>query len=183
MSRLVVLIVLALMVVGCASSESSPSPASRVVTASPENGGASSQGPAEGCGVGSQPQGAPEVVLLYAGVWSEADTAERLAVLERIWAVDGSFVDPLQDEPVVGRDVFNEYLDGFTGAYPGYYFTLQAWTAGDLHHDRVRMRWNFCAPDDALLAEGTDFGVLGADGRWQSIASFFPLPWPDPPAR
>lgn len=182
MSRLVVLIALAPFVIGCAGSGSSPSPASHGVTASPGNSGASSQWPAEGCDVGSQPQGAPGVVLRYAEVWSEADRAERLAVLERIWAVDGSYVDPLQDEPVVGRDAFNEYLDGFTGAYPGYYFTLQAWTAGDLHHDFVRMRWTFCAPDHALLAEGTDFGVLGTDGRWQSVAGFFPLPWPDPPA-
>lgn len=51
-------------------------------------------------------------------MWSEPDTDERLAVLEQIWADDGSFVDPLQDEPIVGRDEFNDYLDGFTGAYP-----------------------------------------------------------------
>jgi hypothetical protein len=114
-------------------------------------------------------------------VWSEPDTDERLAVLEQIWADDGSFVDPLQDEPIVGRDEFNEYLDGFTGAYPAHYFALQDWTDEDLHHDRARMRWIFCAPDDALLADGTDFGALGRDGRWQSIASFFALPWPDPP--
>ena len=133
------------------------------------------------CDAESQPEDAPEVVRLYSSVWNEPDTAERLAILERIWAENASFVDPLLDERVTGIDEFNGYLDGFTEAYAGYYFTLQAWTAGDHHHNQLRMRWNFCDPGGALLVEGTDFGVLDANGRLQSIASFYALPWPEPP--
>lgn len=143
---------------------------------------ASSQTPVETCDREWSPQDAPELTRLWASVWSKPNTEDRLAILEQIWADDGSFVDPLLDEPVAGRGPLNDYLDGFNAAYPGYYFTLRAWTAGDLHNDRMRMRWNFCSPDDALLVEGADFGVLAGDGRLQSVASFYALPWPEPAA-
>jgi len=134
------------------------------------------------CDAASQPEDVPDIVLDYASLWSMPDAAERLEILEAVWVQDGSYVDPLLDEPVTGIEAFNRYLDGFTGAYPGYYFTVRAWERGDFHHDRLRMRWHFCSPDGESLVEGTDFGILAADGRFQSVTVFFPLPWPDSPA-
>jgi hypothetical protein len=42
----------------------------------------------------------------------------------------------------------------------------------DAHNDRVRFSWELAADDEPPLAQGVDFGLVGPDGRLESITGF-----------
>jgi hypothetical protein len=45
------------------------------------------------------------------------------------------------------------------------------------HHDRLRFSWELVGPaSDQPVVRGTDFGVLGPDGRLLAVTGFFDGP-------
>ena len=106
--------------------------------------------------------------------WNETDDDARMAILEEVWADDGTHVQPDFDDRLVGRAALDEHMDAFQTNRPGEYFEWRDWDPSNLHHDRVLMPWRLCAADGTTLLEGTDFGVIGPDGRLAETTGFYP---------
>jgi len=113
------------------------------------------------------------VVDTYARAWLEPDRTAGRALLERCWAVDGVYCDPLSE--VTGRDALADLLGGFQAEQPG--ARLELVSGVDEHDGYLRFGWRLLAPDGAVALEGTDFGELDDDGALRRIIGFFgPLP-------
>jgi hypothetical protein len=113
------------------------------------------------------------VVDTYTRAWAEPDRASRRALLERCWAVDGVYCDPLGQ--VTGRDGLDEHITGFQAAQPGARFEVVSGI--DEHDGYLRFAWQMRAADGSVALVGTDFGELDGDGVLRRIIGFFgPLP-------
>jgi SnoaL-like domain len=105
----------------------------------------------------------------YLAMWNETDSDRRAKLIERAWAQDGRYVDPLLEAE--GHGALSDMVAAVHEQYPGHRFRR---TSGiDAHHDQVRFAWELAAPDGALTVAGIDVGTLGADGRLEQIAGFF----------
>ena len=113
------------------------------------------------------------VVDTYAQAWLEPDHTARRALLDRCWAADGVYCDPLGQ--VTGRDGLADHIGGFQAAQPG--ARLEVVTGVDEHDGYLRFGWRLLAPDGAVALEGMDFGELDGDGMLRRIVGFVgPLP-------
>jgi len=109
------------------------------------------------------------IVEAYLGMWNTTDPAARKKFIEKAWATDGRYVDPMLEAD--GHDALNEMVAGVQQHYVGHQFTR---TSGiDAHHDTIRFAWDLRAPDGALTVAGVDVGVLDSDGKLQQITGFF----------
>lgn len=114
-----------------------------------------------------------EVVHAYVAAWNEADVAKRRTLLEKTWAGDGRYTDPMSDAQ--GREALIELISGFQSQYPGASIAMASGI--DEHHGRLRFAWKMSGPDASMRMEGIDVGLLAEDGRLQNITGFFgPLP-------
>ena len=111
----------------------------------------------------------------YMAAWNEPDAAKRMALLERSWADDGIYIDPMSD--VKGRDGLDSAIAGMHAQQPGASIVLASGI--DQHHNQVRFRWDFVGADGKTAIQGIDVGELANDGRLQRIIGF----WADPPAK
>ena len=109
-----------------------------------------------------------DIAERYIASWNEADAERRRALIARIWAADGQYVDPLMQGS--GRDGIDALIAGAQQHFPGHRFALAGTPDG--HHDRMRFGWTLSAADGTPVASGTDFGVLAADGLLQSVTGF-----------
>ena len=123
-----------------------------------------------------------ETIETYMAAWNETDEAKIRSLLEKCWADDGTYTDPMSD--VKGRDALVATITGLHTAVPG--ISLAPTGAFDEHHGRIRFGWKVAGgaperlaafPETALA--GIDVGVLAADGRLQSITGFWGV---NPPA-
>lgn len=114
-----------------------------------------------------------EVIGAYGEAWTEPDPARRAELLERAWADDGVYCDPTTT--VSGRAAMERHIAGFGARLPG--CTIVVTSAIDAHDGYARFGWEIRDGSGAAVGEGTDFAVLGPDGRIQRIVGFFgPLP-------
>ena len=113
-------------------------------------------------------------VETYFAMWNETDRTARTALIERAWADDASYVDPMLEAE--GHAGLDQMVAGVQAQFPGHRF--RRLSGVDVHHDRVRFAWDLVAPDGAVTVAGVDVGQLAADGRLRSITGFFG----DPPA-
>ena len=110
-----------------------------------------------------------EIVEKYLAAWNETDPAKRRALVDEVWAENGSYTDPLAD--VRGR----AEIDGLIGAvqqqFPGFVFTLGGTV--DAHHDQARFTWHL-GPAGAAEAPvvGFDVAVLDGAGQIGSVYGF-----------
>ena len=109
------------------------------------------------------------IVDTYFSMWNEEDTAARARHVERAWAADGRYVDPLLEAE--GHDQLSEMVATVHAHYPGHRF--RRLSGIDAHHDTVRFTWELAAPDGTTTVAGVDIGALAADGRLRSITGFF----------
>ena len=116
-----------------------------------------------------------DVVEAYEAVWNETDGTKRMALLERAWADDGLYVDPVSEGR--GRDALDAIIAGFQKQAPGARIVR---TSGiDQHHNQIRFSWSMVRDDGSIAIAGIDAGELADDGRIARIAGF----WAEPPAR
>jgi hypothetical protein len=109
----------------------------------------------------------------YARAWIEPDPAARRALLERCWAEDGVYCDPLGR--ATGREELADHIGAFQAERPG--ARIAVVSGVDEHDGYVRFGWRMSAPDGSVALEGTDFGELDGDGALRRIVGFFgPLP-------
>ena len=114
-----------------------------------------------------------KIVDTYLEAFNELDAAKRKALVERAWASDGSFTDPMFE--VRGHAALFDLAPAIAAKYPGHRFRRVSGV--DSHHNVVRFGWEFAAGDGKVLVAGLDIGELAGDGRLQCITGFFgPLP-------
>ncbi len=110
-----------------------------------------------------------ETVETYLAAWNERDETKRNALLERCWAEDGAYTDPISD--VKGRAALSALIAGFQAQMPG--ATIGLISRIDEHHGRIRFGWKLNGGPQPM--EGIDVGAIGPDGRLQSIVGFWGL--------
>jgi hypothetical protein len=109
------------------------------------------------------------IVDAYLATWNEPDAATRAALVEQAWAVDGRYVDPLQE--LTGHEELGTLAPTLDQHYPGH--RISRTSDVDAHHNVVRFGWDLTAADGTVVIAGIDVGVVGEDGRLKGIAGFF----------
>jgi hypothetical protein len=109
------------------------------------------------------------IVDTYLAMWNEEDAQQRAGHIQRAWAADGRYVDPLLEAE--GHDALSDMVASVHTLYPGHRF--KRLSGVDAHHDQVRFAWELAAPDGTTTVAGIDVGALGPDGRLRSITGFF----------
>ena len=131
-------------------------------------------------------QSLDEVMLAYIEAWNTPDEQSRRALLDRCWADDGTYTDPIYE--VRGKDALGAHIgrflsEGPSGRGPGYRIPIGSGV--EHHHGMIRFTYVLLDPEGEPVFEGLDVGDLAADGRLQQIVGFFgsppPIPddWPD----
>jgi hypothetical protein len=113
-----------------------------------------------------------ETVDAYLDAWNETDPARRRALVDAVWAEDGSYLDPLMAAD--GHAGLDAMIAGAQQQFPGHVFALV--TGPDAHHDRVRFTWELRAPEGgAVVATGYDFATVADDARLRAVTGFLEL--------
>jgi hypothetical protein len=107
------------------------------------------------------------VVQDYIATWNEADPQRRRALVERTFAEDATYVDPLMAGD--GTQQIDAMIEAVQQAYPGHRFELAG--APDAHHDRVLFSWHLLG-EQGRVATGLDVATLAGDGRLREVTGF-----------
>jgi hypothetical protein len=108
------------------------------------------------------------VVERYFAAWNETNAERRRALIAQTWADDASYLDPLmQGQGHVGIDAMIAAVQDRFAAH-----RFHQIGAVDAHHERIRFSWELAPEGGTAIVAGTDFGVVAADGRLQSITGF-----------
>ena len=109
-----------------------------------------------------------ELVEQYFAAWNETDAKRRRDLIARTWTDDASYLDPVMaGEGHVGIDAM---IDGVQERFAGHQFRQTGDV--DAHHNRLRFSWELAPEGGPAVVAGTDFGVVSADGRLQTITGF-----------
>lgn len=105
----------------------------------------------------------------YGEAWLEPDEQRRRALIERAWAQDAVYCDPLA--LVQGREALVRHIGETQAGLAGGRIAITA--EADRHHDSAHFPW--AAEDAAGTAVMTGFDVvqLDADGRITRLTGFF----------
>jgi hypothetical protein len=109
-----------------------------------------------------------EIVERYIATWNETDPGRRRALIDQVWAADGSYTDPLAD--VRGRDQIDAVVAAAQQQFPGLEFRL----AGpvDANHNQARFTWELAPAGGESVVVGFDVAVLDGDGQLRSVHGF-----------
>lgn len=110
-----------------------------------------------------------ELIDHYIAMWNEPDGDARRDLIKRAWTENASYLDPVITGD--GQQGIDAMVQGVQKRFPGHQFRRTSEV--DCHHDRLRFAWELAAEDGTTIVKGTDFGVLAADGRLQTVIGFF----------
>jgi hypothetical protein len=115
-----------------------------------------------------------EAIEQWGAAWQETDEKLRMQIIERMFAEDGIYTDPMSE--VKGREALSAHIAA-SQAQPSENRLTMA-SAVDSHHGvRLRFAWELKSPDGKVIMEGMDYGELDEDGRIRLIVGFFgPFP-------
>lgn len=110
-----------------------------------------------------------DAVVAYIAAWNEPDAARRASLVARAWNENGSYLDA--HRAGTGHAQIAAMIGAVQERFPGYRFRLSSGI--EAHHNQVRFSWIAGGtPDSPLYFGGTDFGDVGADGRFRSVTGF-----------
>jgi|SRR4029453_2167512 hypothetical protein len=110
-----------------------------------------------------------ELVVNYLAAWNERDATRRRDLVAETWSDDGTYVDAHRRGD--GIDAIDAMIQAAQELFPGY--RLRLVSGIETHNGFVRFSWAAGGtPDAPLYLGGTDFVILGPDGRMQSVAGF-----------
>lgn len=110
----------------------------------------------------------------YVAAWNEPEEGARRELLAHSWADDGTYCDP--SVHLEGREALVHHARKFAQRWPG--ARIEFTSGMDEHHGFIRFTWRVAGADGATLRRGTDFGIVGPDGRLTGIVGFFGDPPP-----
>jgi hypothetical protein len=112
---------------------------------------------------------ANEAVVRYLAAWNEPEPRKRRELVAKAWTDDGTYVDAARDGG--GHDSLDAMIAAAQGHFPGYRLRLASGI--EAHHGYLRFSWIAGGTAEApLYIKGTDFAILGADGRMKSVIGF-----------
>lgn len=108
------------------------------------------------------------VATAYLDCWNETDAAVRRDLLQRWFAADVTYVDPMAE--AAGLDAFDATIAAVQRQFAAFVFT----PLGDVdgHHRLARFRWGLGPAGAAPVVEGSDVVVTDAEGRITSVLGF-----------
>jgi hypothetical protein len=109
-----------------------------------------------------------QLVERYLATWNETDPQARRAEIDKLWAEDASYVDPMV--VAEGRDAIDHTIAGAQTQFAGLRFRLAG--AVDAHHNLARFTWELAPEGAEAVAEGFDVAVLSEDGQLRSVHGF-----------
>ncbi len=109
----------------------------------------------------------PETLIdNYIAIWNETDATQRRALIERTWAENGHYKDPLLE--ATGHDGIDAMTAGFQQTYPGHTFEqMPDSVSGN------RFGWKLVEPEGTVFMTGEDTCELDDSGRFTSILGAF----------
>jgi hypothetical protein len=110
-----------------------------------------------------------KIIEEYIASWNETDADARRALIDQVWAADGSYTDPMAE--LNGRDEIDAGIAGVQQMFAGLVFSL----AGpvDAHHDQARFTWHLGAADGGEpVVIGFDVAVLDPAGQITNVLGF-----------
>lgn len=107
-----------------------------------------------------------ETVQAYMDAWNEPDETKRRQLLEKAWAENGTYTDPMSQAQ--GIDELMQLISEFHEQMPGAKLSIASQV--EQHHDQVRFAWHMEGPQPM---DGIDVGRTTDDGRLESIVGFF----------
>jgi hypothetical protein len=110
----------------------------------------------------------------YIAIWNETDPARRRVLIDRVWADDATYRDPVLSGE--GRDGIDAMVAGFQAAYPGHTFARQGGATREA--EAYRFEWVLRNPDGERQIVGTDIAEVDQAGRLRSIVGEFDPPVP-----
>ncbi len=108
----------------------------------------------------------------YGQAWLEPDPDQRLALLERAWAEDAVYCDPL--DHVVGRAALSAHIGGFQESMPG--GRVEVTGEAVRHHDSAHFPWAITDAAGTQVLTGFDVVQLDEQGRITRLTGFFDAP-------
>ena len=114
----------------------------------------------------------PQIVATYIDAWNETDPGKRMALLDEVWAKDGTYQDP--NVEVKGREGLSKLIGGFQAGKPG--VALQLTDPPSSHHEHVYFGWQMAAGPGRVVGKGFDFVTLDRAGQISQIVGFFIAP-------
>jgi ketosteroid isomerase-like protein len=111
---------------------------------------------------------ATDVIDRYFAVWNEGDAVRRRDLIAQTWTENASYLDPLMHSE--GHAGIDGMVQRVQEQFAGHRFRPTGTV--DMHHDRLRFSWELAPADGPAVAAGTDFGIVAADGRLQTVTGF-----------
>jgi SnoaL-like protein len=110
-----------------------------------------------------------EVVARYIAAWNERDAARRRELIAKTYTEDANYTDPHRSGD--GHDGIDTMIAAGQERFQGYSFRLK--DSIEAHNGCARFQWEAGGTSEAPLHfVGTDFIVVSADGRLQSVTGF-----------
>jgi hypothetical protein len=111
---------------------------------------------------------AQDLAQRYIASWNETDPAARRQLVDRLWTRDARYADPMMKAD--GQVGIATLIGGVHSKFPGYRFALTGQADG--HGPYVRFSWSLAPADGPVVARGTDFAAVSADGRLAEVTGF-----------
>jgi hypothetical protein len=110
-----------------------------------------------------------KIIEEYIASWNETDADARRALIDQVWAADGSYTDPMAE--LNGRAQIDAGIAGVQQMFAGLVFSL----AGpvDAHHNQARFTWHLGPADGGEpVVIGFDVAVLDPAGQIKDVLGF-----------
>jgi hypothetical protein len=117
----------------------------------------------------TDPNNPADPIAAYGAAWLETDEGERLALLERAWAADAVYCDPVDRVP--GRRALADHIAATQAALPGGQVAITSDPVR--HHDSAFFRWSMTDADGQVVLTGFDVVQLDGTGRIARLTGFF----------
>ncbi|MBK4737610.1 nuclear transport factor 2 family protein [Noviherbaspirillum pedocola] len=104
----------------------------------------------------------------YVEVWNETDGARRRSLIERVFAPQASYTDPLMQS--AGYDALDAMIAAAQAQFAGLRFSVTG--RQDAHHDVLRFSWALGVEAAEPIACGTDIAEMTPDGRIARVTGF-----------
>ena len=111
---------------------------------------------------------ANDLARRYIASWNEEDAAARRRLVDDLWTTDARYADPMMQAE--GHDGIAALIGCVHAKFPGYRFALAGQPDG--HGAYVRFSWSLASADGPVVARGTDFAAVTADGRLAQVTGF-----------
>jgi hypothetical protein len=109
-----------------------------------------------------------ELAQRYIDTWNETDADARRAAVDRLYAEDARYIDPLA--AAEGREAIAAMIGAVQQQFPGFVFRLAGPVDG--HHNQARFGWELGPAGAEAPIVGFDVAVSDDSGRIQTVLGF-----------